>query len=563
ALAFDHHADIEVYIHHDERGAAFSALGMALVTGGAVALVCTSGTALANYFPAVLEAYYAHVPLIVLSADRPHELRGSGANQTMDQLKIFGDHVKSFVDAAPPEALPPAKVTRYLRTLVDRAIGLAIAPPAGPVHLNFPFRKPLAPVPVPDDIPETLKADESFFLNGRPDGLPLTHVQRAIIQPNTAQIDSLTAALQAADRGMIVCGMRCPGGDFPSEVTKLAAVTGLPIFADAFSGVRFSSPEDSSSAALVLGGYETFLASTPSLSPPDLVIHFGAAPLSKNLNHFLSAAHIESRHIIISEHGQWADEFHTVNDVLVANPVDVCRQLSTRLADPQPISPWAAQLQKLESKTWRQIADRKNETFFEGGIVADIMRLAPSNHHIYAASSSVVRHIDQFGTPRTGNLRVYANRGLSGIDGTIASAIGASEGTGESVTLMIGDLAFLHDLNSLSGLLRGHAKLTIILLNNDGGGIFQRLPIREFEPPFKRLFITPHGLSFHAAAQLFGLDYHLVDSAEALDAAYQQAFASDASHLIEIACDSTVQERMRLEINASLDGNTLEGVEEV
>jgi len=175
---------------------------------------------------------------------------------------------------------------------------------------------------------------------------------------------------------------------------------------------------------------------------------------------------------------------------------------------------------------------------------------------VYVASSSAVRHVDQFARPRPETLNVFSNRGLSGIDGTIASAIGASEGSGARVTLIIGDIAFLHDLNSLSGLLRGRAQLTIILLNNDGGGIFHRLPIREFEPPFERLFITPHGLSFHPAAQMFGLTYLLVDSYDAVDAAYRQSLASDSSYLIEIPCDSVAQERIRGEINASLDEAT-------
>jgi 2-succinyl-5-enolpyruvyl-6-hydroxy-3-cyclohexene-1-carboxylate synthase len=564
-LALDRHADIEVYLHHDERGAAFSALGMALTTQHPVALVCTSGTALANFFPAVLEAHYAHIPLLILSADRPHELRGSGANQTMDQLKLFGDHVKSFVDVALPEAQPPAKVTRYLRTLVDRTVALAVAPPAGPVHLNFPFRVPLEPVSVPADSTDSLGKDAAFYLEGRPAGQPLTRVQRSKNQPDSQQIDLLVDAIQSATRGMIVCGMRCPRGQFAQVVMDLANRIGFPIFADAFSGVRFSSPDDAGSADLVLGGYETFLASTssPALPPPDLVLHFGAAPLSKNLNTYLSTAHSAARSIIISEHGLWADEFHTVNDVLVADPVQICRKISERLGNRQPVSPWAARFQTLESKTWDLIAVHEKEIFFEGGIVSQVLRLTPPNVPVYVASSSAVRHVDQFARPRPETLRLFSNRGLSGIDGTIASAIGVSEGSGVRVTLIIGDIAFLHDLNSLSGLLRGSAKLTVMLLNNDGGGIFQRLPIRDFEPPFERLFIAPHGLSFHPAAQMFGLAYSLVDSSETLDAAYRQALASDSSHLLEIPCDSAAQEHIRCEINASLDEANFEGVEEV
>ncbi len=312
---------------------------------------------------------------------------------------------------------------------------------------------------------------------------------------------------------------------------------------------------------LVLGGFETFLASTspPALPSPDLVLHFGAAPLSKNLNAYLTAR-LETRTIMITAHGVWSDESHRVNDVLIADPAQICHQITERLRDRPPASSWVRQLQTLELKTWDLLAAREKLTLFEGGVAAQVIRLTPPNVIVYAASSSAVRHVDQFARPRSESLQIFANRGLSGIDGTIASAIGASEGSRKRVTLLIGDIAFLHDLNSLSGLLRSRAQLTIILLNNNGGGIFHRLPIRNFEPPFERLFLTPHGLEFSAAAKMFGLTYSWVDSADALHAAYRQALASDSSQLIEIPCDSALQERIRGEINASFDEASLEGV---
>lgn len=550
AMACDRQPALDVYLHHDERGAAFSALGMALVTQRPVALVCTSGTALANFYPAVLEAFYAQIPLVVLSADRPHELRGSGANQTMDQLKFFGEHVKTFVDVALPEAQPPAKVTRYLRTLIDRAVAASLTAPAGPVHLNLPFRKPFEPIPVPGDLPESIETDAAFFLDGRPNGKAFTYVAQGVPQPNSDQIDLVLDAIQQAERAAIVCGMRCPRADFPQAVQHLAAATGLPIFADAFSGVRFASHQAGSKPDLILGGYETFLAaaSSPALPPPDLILHFGAAPISQNLNAFISAP-LGMRTIMVAEHTRWFDETHTVDDVLISDPAALCRQVAARLEAPSVVSKWVAQLQTLEAQTWELIAAREAQTFSEGAVVAQVMRSTPAHVLVYVASSSAVRHVDQFARPRNQSLQVFSNRGLSGIDGTIASAIGASEGCRQRVTLIIGDVAFLHDLNSLSGLLRGKAKLTVILLNNDGGGIFQRLPIRNFEPPFERLFITPHGLTFQPAASLFGLRYTLANSQQSVAAAYQQSLQSTESHLIEIPCDSAAQEKIRQVIN--------------
>jgi 2-succinyl-5-enolpyruvyl-6-hydroxy-3-cyclohexene-1-carboxylate synthase len=232
---------------------------MALVSEAPVALVCTSGTATANFHPAIIEAYYSQVPLLVLTTDRPHDLRDSGANQTIDQIKMYGDHVRWFVDVSPAEAGPPPGLVRYLRTLACRAVAVARTSPAGPVHLNFPFRKPLEPTPVPGDVATgPANGPSGISLAGRPNGAPFTKISSGHLEPSAGQIGDLSAAIRGARRGLIVCGPRCPTQNFAGAVADLATATGYPIMADALSGVRFGR-HVRQHRSLILSAYETFL----------------------------------------------------------------------------------------------------------------------------------------------------------------------------------------------------------------------------------------------------------------------------------------------------------------
>ena len=252
ALAFYAHPAVHIYTHLDERSAGFFALGMALAANRPAALLCTSGTAVANFFPAVIEANMSQVPLLVLTADRPHELRHSGANQTIDQVKMFGDHVLWAVDAALPESDPPETALRNLRTLAARAMATADGIRKGPVHLNLPFRKPLEP----ENIIKGQGSGKAETSGARPGNQPYTKMERGELRPSKEQITILADLMNSKERGMIVCGPRCPGGDFPKVVGHLAALCGYPLFADPLSGVRFGSHIHD---APIVGGYETFL----------------------------------------------------------------------------------------------------------------------------------------------------------------------------------------------------------------------------------------------------------------------------------------------------------------
>ena len=527
ALAFDAHPAIQVHSLLDERGAAYFALGIALATGQPAAVVCTSGTAAANFYPAVIEAHHAHVPLLLLTADRPPELRGSGANQSVDQVKMYADHLRWFVDLPLPEWKPPPQAIRHLRTLACRAYAAARGVPPGPVHLNLPFRKPLEPTPLPGFEPPP-------DLLARPGGQPFTRIPPA--RPLTTLPD-----LPLPPRGLILCGPRCAGADFPAAVAQLSAATGYPLVADALSGLRL--------------GPHTALA--PPLSPliasripaPDLILQFGAAPTSKPLLDFLATLPPTTRRLAVAPYPLWPDPAHTLSDLIVADPAAFCRALIERLPPRAPADPaWVAELRAYDSAYWRAVQRAADEGFFEGLVLPEVVDALPEGGLLFVSSSNPVRHLDEFVPPGGKRLRVFANRGASGIDGVLSTALGVASASDAPLVLVIGDLALYHDLNGLLALRRCGLNPTIVLINNDGGGIFHRLPIASFDPPFTELFLTAHGLDFAPAAAMFAARYTRVTSRRALRQALQTAIPAPTPHLIEVRTDPRHHERVRSKI---------------
>ena len=543
-IAFSEHPDITVHSLLDERSAAFFALGIALASGQPAALVCTSGTAAANFYPTIVEANYSHLPLLVLTADRPHELRDSGSNQAIDQIKMYGDHVRWFVDVALPETNPTPKSLRSLRTLACRAMATALGAPPGPVHLNFPFRKPLEPTPLPGFEPPSQ-------LWEREDGTPFTQFTRGGVWPVEGQLEPLIEAVQRARRRLIICGPRRQGDSFPNVVAHLSQRTGFPILADALSGVRFGE-QVGLDGVLILGAYETSFDSRiiSELQPPDVILHFGASPTSKVLNGYLENLPLETRRFSIQEHGDWRDDTHTTSDLIWADPQVTCACLLARLQSAPPDFNWNAALKETEARAWDAFDTAREEIYFEGAILADVVELLPPNALLFVASSLPVRHLDQFVRPRQKPLWVFANRGASGIDGTISSALGAATTTEKPLVLVTGDLAFYHDLNGLLALERwpnknSGVKATIVLINNNGGGIFHRLPIADFDPPFTDLVLTPHGLDFEPVVRMFGAGYRRVTAREDFRYALQDAIEAENSQVIEFPTNSVLHEKMR------------------
>jgi 2-succinyl-5-enolpyruvyl-6-hydroxy-3-cyclohexene-1-carboxylate synthase len=555
ALAFGSQPGFSVYLHHDERGAAFFALGLALASGKPAAVLCTSGTAAVNFYPAVVEAHQSNIPLLVLTADRSPELRHSGSNQTIDQVKLYGDYVRWVVEVSVPVASPPDHLVRSLRSLANRALSIAQGLPPGPVHLNLPFSKPLEPIPLQGDIPSSYWEDRGGFRHARSNATPFVKIVHGRVFPTPAQVQDFSQAIQTARRGLIYCGPRCPRDIFPECVYRLSAATGFPILADALSGLRFHPgvPVDR-----VLGGYETFLKDKTigKQLDPDLLIQFGGTPTSKSMGDYLAGL-TSTRRLQVNGQGAWSDDSFTTSDYFWADENSMILEAVDRLdiarkpeTDPQWLTDW----QRAEQCSWQAVEEARAEVFFEGSILADVLDELAQGDSLFVASSLPVRHLDQFGKPASKELHLYANRGASGIDGTIASAAGvAAANPNRRLALVIGDLAFLHDLNSLLLLHKYSLNVTIVLINNDGGGIFRRLPIANYEPFFSQYFLAPHGLEFEGAARLFQLGYHRLAEPQAFRPVFRQALETGGPQIIEVPTDSAFHEAARARIGQYFD----------
>jgi 2-succinyl-5-enolpyruvyl-6-hydroxy-3-cyclohexene-1-carboxylate synthase len=536
--AVEGHDDLHVFSVLDERSAAYFALGRARRTGEVTPLICTSGTAAANYHPAVIEAGRGRVPLLLLTADRPPELRDSGANQTVDQEKLYGDAVRWYKDLPEPEA--DERKLRSLRTDVARALAEATGTPSGPVHLNCPFRKPLEPTPVPGDVPADL---DPLAAAGRDGDRPFVKTTAGVPQLDRADLQRLAEAL-TVDRGLIVAGPADPPGVDPQAITALAHATGFPIVADPLSGLRFGGH---TRVTTTVGGYDGYLDPrvTDDWPDPEAVLRIGASPTSKRLRKYL--ARVDARGVVVDPAGAWREAEFTASDLVVADP----SRLAARLAevvrgggDADWRDRWAA-----AERTHRAVvADATGDGaggYFEGAILADVADLAPEPSTLVVSNSNPVRDADRFMAPSDAGYTVLGNRGASGIDGVVSTALGAGSATTDHLTLVIGDLAYYHDGNGLLSALRCGVEATIVLIQNDGGGIFHRLPIESFDPPFTESFRTPHGLDFEPTGELYDLDYAAVDDRESFRDAYADAVASDGTDVIDVRTDGEASQRTR------------------
>ncbi|MFN8517376.1 MAG: 2-succinyl-5-enolpyruvyl-6-hydroxy-3-cyclohexene-1-carboxylic-acid synthase, partial [Chloroflexia bacterium] len=531
ALALADSHDIRIWLHIDERSAAFFALGMARSLGEPVAVLCSSGTAAANFLPAVVEASLSRIPLLVLTADRPPELRDVGAAQTMDQVRLYGGHVKWFHELPVPEIT--AELLRQVRFTAARAVATALAAPRGPVHLNFPTREPLVPAPG-ETVPAL--ADE-IATAGRGEHRPFTAVSTGPALPDAA-LAALAADLASTERGLIVCGPQDDPALAPA-VARLAAALGYPLLADGLSQTR-SGPHD---RALVIDTFDAFLRddATCRALAPEVVLRFGAPPTSKPLAQYL-ARYPASRHLLIDGVAAWRDPAFLTSDVLHADPVAVCDALADHLgAGVASCSDWTA--------TWLDIAARSRaaidaqlaatDDFSEGRVFAELAALLPDGATLYAGNSMPVRDLDTFLPAGDRAVRCLSNRGANGIDGVNSSALGVAAVSAGPVVLVIGDLSFFHDLNGLLAAKLHHLRATIVVVNNDGGGIFSFLPQATAVPHdrFEQLFGTPIGLDYAAAAALYGATFHRASDWSDFRTAVANGIAGDGLSIVEVCTE--------------------------
>ena len=555
ALALAEHPGVRVHVHVDERSAGFFALGAAKRSGRPAAVVCTSGTAAANFHPAVLEAHHARVPLLVLTADRPPELRDTGANQSVDQLRLYGDAVRWFCEVSLPVHGPGAG--RYWRSLAARAVAAAAGPPAGPVHLNLAFAEPL--------VPGELGGEPA---PGRPGGAPWTVSAAFPRRPAPAEVDALAERVRAASRGLLVVGWGSGLGLEAADAFARAA--GWPVLADPLSGHR-RGPH-------AVAAYDALLR-VPGFAAahrPELVVRVGAGPTSKALGTWLDASVPQ---VLVDPDGAWPDPGRAAATRLVADasallgavaaalgpgcrgPGDsasACRGAgdsvpahclgagrSPDLTGPERAAGAAAWLHAWTSAD--ALAGSAMDALlagweepFEGRVARDLVAGLPGGATLVVGSSMPVRDVDTFARARDG-LAFVANRGASGIDGFVATALGVAAAGGGPVAALCGDLTFLHDASSVLGAGRRAEPVVFVVCDNDGGGIFSFLPQAELpERYFEPLFGTPHGLDLGALAAAAGLACHRVTRAGDLVPAVAEALAAHRTTVLLVPGDRAV-----------------------
>ena len=494
--AFTEKSKITCYSHVDERSSAFFGLGLAKSTQKPVVLISTSGTAPANFYPAVIEASLSQVPLIILSADRPNYLVGTGANQTIDQQNLYGIHVRYFADVG----LPNKKfdvLQAKLEEAFHNAVGFDYEIPPGPVHLNFPFDEPLIPDSVEEiNIPSLTSTGQS--------------------NPGfNVEIPKLTEAT----RPLIIAGPM-EGNTHQEEIIEVAAKINAPILADPISQLRYGF-----NSQLVLAHYDIFLRYADI--QPDLVLRFGRKPTSKVLCQLLN--NWENNTILVDAWQQYNDDCPNFNQFPILN---YCREQIEKI-DWQGGTDWVNKLLSLENIVENEI--QKEIIFHEGTIARVCFESLGDGGQFFSGNSMPVRDVDMFTSTSHKRVNIYSNRGASGIDGVISTALGMCAESGNSFSLLlVGDLSFYHDMNGLLAS-RDKMNLTIVVINNSGGGIFSFLPIADAGmDKFEQFWTTDTRINIEKSAELYNCRYYSAQNISELTNCIQASIKKDGVKIIEV-----------------------------
>lgn len=523
ALALAENPSIELHVGLDERSVSFLAVGIAKGTRKPVPILCTSGTAAANFHPAVIEAHHSRTPLLVLTADRPPELRDTGASQTIDQIKLYGDAVRWFSEVGVPEPLPTSN--SYWRSIISKTCAVAQGSPPGPVHLNLAFREPLVPTGTDQGFP--------YDLEGRSGGQPWTGYTRGVPALSASEIGALADDVTGAERGAVVAGAGTVSGD---ALHSLAEALGWPLLADPCSGARLGGAI-STYDALLRGGL--FFEN----NAPTIVLRVGAGLLSKPLARLVEGADLQ---ILIDRDASFLDPGRSTHRIVAADPSDLCPALVKELQASGHVPSRAVDGWREAEVTARAVIDKMldaEDALSEPRVARDIAAAVPDGGTLVVASSMPLRDIDSFMAPRSG-LRLLANRGANGIDGFVSTVLGAAVSSSGPTIALCGDLSLLHDQNGLLLLKSESVDVTFVVVNNDGGGIFSFLPQASLPDHFEQLFGTPQGVDFAAIADLYGCGYSKVEQPVALTQELVSAISRGGTNIIEARTDRA--ENMRL-----------------
>lgn len=546
-IAVARHPSAKSILCLDERGGAFHALGYARATQKTAVLICTSGTAVANYLPAVIEAEKDFVPLLILSADRPAELRETGANQTISQTHLFQDYVRWKYELPCPEE----KVScRMILTTIAQAIYQTKRAPAGPVHLNCPFREPLEPFETAP-FSDYLKSIRDWIQSKQ----PFTTYFDSLLVANSDVIEKMAEQLNQTQQGLVLLG-RLPLSTDRKKLWAFLEKLGWPVLADITSGGRLGGP------SFCIPFYDQILlADTPLKKASDCILHFGGPLTSKRLLQY--CAQFPPQHYIQIKSSPFrADPNYQVTQHLEAS-IDLLLESLLPKIQPQKKTTWNEFWQRQNQKVSTILSSfiQESQDLHELGLAYLLSQKISEQDGLFLGSSMPIRDMDMYSSDTAPAIPIGANRGASGIDGTLASATGFAVGLKKTVTVLLGDLSLLHDLNALVFLSRIPQKVIVIVINNQGGGIFSFLPISKVSDVFETYFATPHSFQFQEVARNFQIPYFQVKTQAEFIQTYQNAQQFDQSVLIEVQTDRQANweqhQALQLRIKQSLNESML------
>jgi 2-succinyl-5-enolpyruvyl-6-hydroxy-3-cyclohexene-1-carboxylate synthase len=533
-------------ICYDERGSAFHALGYAQATNNPAAVIVTSGTAVANLFPAIVEAHQNNIPMIVLTADRPPELIDTGANQSIDQVEIFGKFAKWFFGFPCPDQSTNPKM---ILTAIDYAVYLSTRSPEGPVHINCMFREPLEP---DENIDRNLLASEDLFnlSNWDRSKNPYTFYSGSRITcSDPGIVKQISEIINKENKGLISIGS-LKTREERAEVLELVRKINWPVYADITSNLRLNDEIDTN----IIKHFdpEIFTPEFNKKASPATVIHFGGKITSKRFQQFLNQNNPEN-YIIIKGNPTRYDPFHLLTMHVETDIVYFCREISELIKTNMQsdfkdfYNIRAKKAQEIIEKHMNEDAEA-DEVFVSRCISEEI----PDKSCLFLSNSMPIRDLELYGKSSSGEIIIGSNRGASGIDGIISSAIGFANGLVNMCTLLIGDIAFIHDLNSLATVRSLKKPIIIIVINNNGGGIFHFLPIVTIKDIFEEYFAAPHNFNFEGAAKSFKINYFStsvnMDFRKTYKDALRLAVEKESSSIIEVFTEREHNLRLRKEI---------------
>lgn len=514
AIAFARHPGLRTWVHVDERSSGFFALGLAKRAGEPVAVLTTSGTAAAELHPAVLEAHHSRTPLLVLTADRPPEARDRGANQTIDQARLFGNATRWTFDPGPPDPSQPLGLGHYLAV---RALAITRAPIPGPVHVNLPFREPLLPPSQSQAASTPAQATREL------------RVHTALRIPSTDTMSAISGVLGSADRPLLHAGTLPADPAILRALASLSARTNLVIHAEPTSHLRRRGLPGLIQNTEALLRDEGFASN----HTPDLVIRLGAAPTSRVLNDWLARAHSEL--VLLDPDAAWNDPASLATEAIQCDVAPTLQALAEQAAPSTEASNWQSEWQTADERVRASIDSELHKSpLFEAQVMRTMSTLLPANTTVVIGSSMAVRDADWFWQPDE-QRRFIANRGASGIDGFVSTALGAAAASaGEPTVAVCGDLTLYHDMNGLLAARKYALPVTFVVLNNDGGGIFSFLRESEHDDVFEDLFATPIGIDLERVAALYDCGYALVAGAQDLSGSLNAVATSQRTTLIDV-----------------------------